>query len=252
MLYRNCLLLLIIFVLSNCSNSNSIKNNKNYTFKDNYSNKGFALIFSEKLYNNKIISKKLDQRGLTIFQKNLKKNTQVKITNILNNKSLIAIVGSNADYPSFNNSIISSRIATELNLDINETYIEIEAISENSLFIAKKAKTYDEEKKVAIKVPVNSISINDLNKKKNDNKNSLNKKFSYIIKIADFYFKDSAIVVINRINNETLFKNSKIKKLLNKKYRVYLGPFDNINTLQKSYNDINIIGFENIEIIKYD
>ena len=252
MLYRNCLLLLIIFVLSNCSNSNSIKNNKNYTFKDNYSNKGFALIFSEKLYNNKIISKKLDQRGLTIFQKNLKKNTQVKITNILNNKSLIAIVGSNADYPSFNNSIISSRIATELNLDINETYIEIEAISENSLFIAKKAKTYDEEKKVAIKVPVNSISINDLNKKKNDNKNSLNKKFSYIIKIADFYFKDSAIVVINRINNETLFKNSKIKKLLNKKYRVYLGPFDNINTLQKSYNDIKVLEFENIEIIGND
>ena len=34
------------------------------------------------------------------------------------------------------------------------------------------------------------------------------------------------------------------------KYRVYLGPFYNINTLQKSFNDINILEFENIEIIK--
>ena len=252
MLYKNFLLILIILILNSCSASNLTENKKDFIFKDNYSNKGFALIFNEKLYNNKIISKKLDQRSLIIFQKNLKKNTQVKITNILNNKSLIAVVGPKADYPSFNNSIISSRIATELSLDSAETYIEIEAIPKNSLFIAKKAKTYDEEKRVAIKVPVNTVSINDLNNKKTNNEKSLNNKFSYSIKIADFYFKDSAIVMMGRINNQTLIKNSKIEKLPNKKFRVYIGPFDNINTLQKSYNDINIIEFENIEIIKND
>ena len=58
--------------------------------------------------------------------------------------------------------------------------------------------------------------------------------------------------MVNRIINETRIKNPKIKKITKEKYRVYLGPFDNISTLQKSYNDINILEFENIEIIKND
>jgi len=44
----------------------------------------------------------------------------------------------------------------------------------------------------------------------------------------------------------------KSKKLMKKKYRVYTGPFNNINSLQKSFNDISILEFENIEIIKND
>ena len=59
----------------------------------NFSNKGFALIYDDNLYKKKIISKKINERSLTIFQKNLKANTHVKMTNILNNKSLIATVG---------------------------------------------------------------------------------------------------------------------------------------------------------------
>ena len=77
-------------------------------------------------------------------------------------------------------------------------------------------------------------------------------KFSYEIKIADFYFNDTAIKMMQRIKIETKVKNPKIKKISTKKYRVYLGPFNNINALQNSYNDINILGFENIEIIKND
>ena len=252
MFYRYYLFILVILIFNNCTTVDETKNKLNFTIKDNYTNKGFALIYSEKLYTDKIISKKLDQRSLMIFQKNLKKNTQVKITNLLNNKSLIAKVGAKANYPSFNNAIISSRIAKELGIDIVETYIQITAISENSLFVAKKAKTYEEEKKVAIKVPVNSVSINNLNEIKTLNKKNLNRTFSYIIKIADFYFKDTATIMIKRINDETLITKSKIEKISDNKYRVYLGPYDNINALQNSYNDINILGFENIEIIKND
>ena len=58
--------------------------------------------------------------------------------------------------------------------------------------------------------------------------------------------------MIERIKTETKIKNPKSQKISAKKYRVYLGPFDNINTLQNSYNGINILGFENIEIIKND
>ena len=58
--------------------------------------------------------------------------------------------------------------------------------------------------------------------------------------------------MIDRIKKETLIKNPKIKKITDKQYRVYLGPFDNINSLQKSYNDIKILLFDNLEIIKND
>ena len=239
-------------MLNNCTTTNLTKNTISNSLDNPFINKGFSLIYSDKFYDNKIISKKIDERSLIIFQKNLKKNTQVKITNLLNNKSLIAIVGKKAEYPLFNNSVISKRIATELQLDISEAYIEIIAISENSLFIAKKAKTFEEEKNVANKVPVKAISINDLNTNKIDNKKVLINKFSYVIKIADFYFEDTASMMIKRIKDETNTQKPRIKKISNNQYRVYLGPFRNINSLQKSFNDINILEFDNIEIIKND
>ena len=58
--------------------------------------------------------------------------------------------------------------------------------------------------------------------------------------------------MVNRIVNETEVKNPKIKKINKEKYRVFLGPFDKIISLQKSYNDISILEFENIEFIKND
>ena len=57
---------------------------------------------------------------IRLFQKNLKKNTIVKITNILNNKSIIGTVGNNADYPLFNNAVLSLRIANEIGLNESE------------------------------------------------------------------------------------------------------------------------------------
>jgi len=229
-----------------------VKDKPNTILINAYSNKGFALVYSEDIFIKKIVNKKIDDRSLIIFQKKLKTNTKVKITNILNNKSLVVIVGKNSTYPSFNNAVLSKRIADELNLDINQPYVEILEIVENSIFVAQKAKTYEEEKSVAIKAPVNNISISDLNKiKKSDGKDQ-RIKFSYTIKIADFYFKDTALMMLERIKTESSIKKPKIKKFSDKEYRVYLGPFNNISSLQNSYNDISILEFENIEIIKND
>ena len=182
----------------------------------------------------------------------MKINTSIKITNILNNKSLIATVGKDSKYPNFNNVVLSKRIAEELDLFIEQPYVEILEILENSIFIAQKAKTYDEEKSVAVKAPVNEIDINNLNDEEKKDERFFNIKFSYTVKIADFYFKDTAIIMQKRIRAESPVKNPKIEKITNQKYRVYLGPFNNINSLQKSYNDISILEFENIEIIKND
>jgi hypothetical protein len=252
MFYKNILLIVICMFLSNCTTITFVNNSTNKIVVDGYSNKGFALIYNESLYEKKIVTKKINERDLIIFQKNLKMETSVKITNILNNKSIIAKVGKDADYPQFNNSVLSIRIAQELDLDMKEPYVQVLEILEDSIFIAKKAKTFDEEKKVAIKAPVSNISINDLNIIKQDKTKKFISRFSYTVKIADFYFKDSALMMSNRIKNDSSIENPKIKKISAKKYRVYLGPFSNINSLKKSFNDISIMEFENIEIIRND
>ena len=54
-------------------------------------------------------------------------------------------------------------IADEISLNENEPYVEILEVLEDALFVAKRAKTFEEEKKVANKAPVNNINISDLN-----------------------------------------------------------------------------------------
>ncbi len=72
----------------------------------------------------------------------------------------------------------------------------------------------------------------------------------YSIKIADFYYKDSAKIMVERIVNETNLKKPFIKKITNTKFRVLLGPFNDINQLENSFNEIKSLNFENLEILK--
>jgi len=248
----NKLLLIIFLLISGCATYNIDKAKKIFENKKNFKNKGFALVYNDNLYNKKIVSKKIDNRSLIIFQKNLKKGTTVKIKNILNDKTIIAKVGNNSKYPSFNNSVISDRISKEIDLDLDEPYVEIVEILNDSTFIAKKAKIFDEEKQVANKAPIDEINVNNLNDNNKKTKKNKKDQFNYLIKIADFYFKDSAFTMVDRIEKETLINNAVVKNLSKTQYRVIIGPFDNINSLQKVFNDINILEFENIEIIKND
>ena len=237
--------------LSSCTTTNINKKKIDVIPVEIFSNKGFALLYDDDLRNKKIINKKINERSLIIFQKNLKKNTNVKITNLLNNKSILAKVGSRSIYPNFYNSVISKRIYDELELNINEPYVEISTVSKNSTFLAKKAKMFDEEKKVADKAPVEGISISDLSQNKKKIKKNIKKdKFRYIIKIADFYYENSAKSMKKRIKEEINKNNTKILKISNTNYRVYFGPFDDLESLKEAFDDITPLDFENIEIIK--
>ena len=249
---RKNLLILILFFLCSCSINVANKKVPESLSLSGFKNNGFTLVYDDKLYKNEIISSKIDDRDLLIFQKNLKKGTTVKIKNNMNGKSIIVKVGNNANYPAFNNSVVTKRIASELELDFDEPYVEILEILNNSSFVAKKAKTFDEEKKVANKAPIESISINDLNSNEPTLIKNKKKKFSYIIKIADFYFYDSAKLMKKRIKEETKVEKIKLKSLSETNYRVFLGPFYNLNSLKKAFNDISLLNFENIEIIKND
>ena len=217
-----------------------------------YRNTGFTLVYSGELNAKNKITKKIDSRSLLIFHNKLKKNSFVKITNPINEKTIVAKVMSNdVEYSNFYNSVITSRIAEELSLNLDEPYIDIFLISENSTFIAKKAKTFEEEKNVAEKAPIDGIEIDNLGNDENIKKEIVKiTKFKYSIKVADFYYEDSAKNMINRILNETNIKEPLIKKLTKTKYRVLLGPFNDIKKLEESFNEIKSLNFENLEILK--
>ena len=250
--YKIILFIFTIFILAGCNQDNQNKNSIKFSPEQKYKNTGFTLIYNNDLRKEKKISKSIDNRALIIFHKNLKKDSFVKITNPLNQKTIIAKVISNkVKFPEFYNSVITMRIAEELSINLNEPYIDLILISQNSTFIAKKAKTFDEEKNVAEKAPVDGIKIDIISDTKTKNKKIIKDSiFKYSIKIADFYYKDSAETMINRIISETSITDPIIKKLSNTKYRVLLGPFNDIKKLEESFNNIKLLNFENIEILK--
>ena len=246
------IILLLLFFLASCTTNQQIQNDA--LIIEKFSNSGFTLIYDPLLYENKTINKKMNQRDLLIFQRNLRKGTSVKLTNPENNKTIIAKVGVSAKYPDFNNSVVSIRISKELELNSDEPFIYIEEIIGNDSFIAKKSKTFEEEKTVADKAPVETISINNLNESSSDKTKKIKnkKKFSYNIKIADFYYKSTANMMAERVRNEISLNNTKIEKISENTFRVLIGPFANLKTLQNAYNSVKKLDFENIEIIKND
>ena len=248
MKFNKYIILSILFLLLSCDQYTNTKSPIfDKSFEKKYKNSGFSLIYNEQL---KI--KKIDQRSLTIFHKTLKKKSFVKITNPLNGRSLIAEVKSNKiKFSPFYNSIITKRIANDLELDLKEPYVDIVLISRNSTFVAKKTKTFEEEKNVAEKAPVDGIKISNLNLSNKIVKKSKKKvRFSYYIKVADFYYKKSANSMINKIKNETRLKKFKIIQLSKTNFRLLLGPFNDINSLKNSFEKLNSLYFENLEIIK--
>ena len=160
-------------------------------------------------------------------------------------------MGQDSNYPIFYNAVFSKRIFDELDIDLKQPYIEIVTVNNDGLFIAKKAKTFEEEKKVADKAPVEGITIKNLNEnKKKTDKKKIKAKFKYIIKVADFYFKDTANLMSERVKNETQVKKINIMEISKNQFRVYIGPFKNLKSLKKAFNAISIINFENLEIIR--
>ena len=248
MKFSNIFILIFLIFLFGCEQHKPNNPTKlNLKSEKKYNNKGFALIYTHNLD-----TQKLDNRSLQIFHKSLKKKSLVKITNPLNNKSLIAeVISSKVRFSNFYNSIISNRIAETLELNIDEPYIEIILISQNSTFVAKKAKTFEEEKKVAQKAPIDGIKISNLSESNIENVSKIiSDNFSYSIKIADFYYKETADLMIQRIRSETSISNTRLLKLSKTNYRVLIGPFNDINSLKESFEKMNSLYFENLEILK--
>ena len=246
--FRIILLLILSLLLSNCEQTTQRKSKQIiFDIEKRYKNIGFALIYNDDIQD----IKKLETRSLDIYHKTLKRKSKVKITNPKNGNSLIAEVKSNRiKFSNFYNSVLSLRIAETLELDLNEPYVEISLISKNNTFVAKKAKTFEEERSVAEKAPIDGIQINDLKTKKIKKKLTKSKKFSYSIKVADFYYKETADMMISKIKSKNSLSDVKIIKLSDTKYRVLIGPFNDIKSLRESFEKMNSLNFENLEVLK--
>jgi len=248
MIYKLIKLFVLSLFLFSCDQSMNDKSfYKKNSIEDKYKNSGFALVSSHDL----VDIKKIDTRSLNIYHKSLKKNSLVKIINPDNDKYLIATVKSNRiKFSNFYNSVLSLRIAEELELNLSEPFVELILISKNSTFVAKKAKMYDEEREVAEKAPIDGIQISDLNVKKIKKKNVKSENFSYSIKVADFYYQDTAQMMILRIKKEASIMNSRIIRLSETKYRVLIGHFNDIKSLKDSFEKMNFLNFDNLQILK--
>ena len=139
------IIFLLLFLTSCISNQQgSIKSKKIFI---PYSSKGFALVYQEDDFKNKIVSKKLNNEKLEIAHRKLGSNKILILTNPENNKSIELAVSKKAKYPNFFNLLITKKVSDELNLNSEFPFIEVNQRVKNKSFIAKKAEIISEEKK---------------------------------------------------------------------------------------------------------
>jgi len=237
---------LIFFLVSSCVNGVQQKNSNVYK-KELYSSLGFALVYSDEAFTNKIISKKMKSTDLGIMHSSLKKNSLVRIINPVNSKFVIGKITSTGTYPKIFNTVITEKVSKLLDLDDENPYIEIIQLKKNKKFIAKEANIFDEEKNVAEKAPVNDIEIDDLSKDKSKTVKK-NKKKIFTLLISDFYYEETAKKLKKDLEKRTKSKKIFVKKINNNKYRLFVGPFSNFNALKNIYISLNNLGFDDLNI----
>jgi len=246
----NRIILLFIFAgaLFACADYRSQKPKQDIE-KKFYFSKGFALIYNDSLYKDKVVSKKLNNEKIGIMHNFLKSNTPVKIINPSNSKFIETKIFKKAKYPKIFNIVISKKTASILELDLDNPYIEIFEIKKNKKFIAKEGKIFEEEKNVAEKAPVDEIKMDDITKIKVEDENKIEKS-SFILVINDFYYEDSAINLMNELSKKIKLDNISVKKINSQKYRLFIGPFKNFNALKTTYISLNNLGFEDLNIYR--
>ena len=217
--------------------------------KEPYAANGFAYIYNDLDFNEKIIKGKMNSDILQISHQNLKIGTLIKITNPKNKESLVLKNIKRIRYPEFYKVLITEAVAQKLKLDINLPILEIIELKKNKSFIAKEAKTFTEEKKIYSKAPVENIQISNIAKEKN-RQNIKTSEQIYIL-LGSFYSIDTANFLKQRITKdvpEFNIKKFKIKKNNINENLVISGPYNSINSVKNDYILLKTFGFEELDI----
>ena len=209
-MHKRILFIFFFFIIS-CSNKYQV-----------YEKTGFAGVSK----NNKIISY-------------LQKDSLIKITNKNNKISKVYKVDEQLKSTDSRIIYLPEIVYDEISLNREFPLVLVQSMRENKSFIAKKAKTFDEEKKINKKVKIETIEV-----LKIDNEKVITKKI--FLDFGPFYYKTYS---------ETLFKvlslNIKNKKLIYKDYApknhiISIGPLKNLTEYDNIYlklGKIGLIGF---------
>ena len=128
-----------------------VENSKNKTFVNQtnlFYSKGFALIYSDQNYYDKIVNRKIDNTKIFVGHSKLKKNTLIKIINPINSKVLNLKISKNLIYPKVFNIVISKKVAASLELDLENPYVEIFEQKKTKLLLLK-SQTFSMKKKTS-------------------------------------------------------------------------------------------------------
>ena len=238
-----------IIALYSCADY-SLKDQEKKKEKQYYSSNGFVLVYEDDHYLQKIVSKKINNEDIKVMHNFLKKNTPIKIINPINSKVIETRIHKKANYPKIFNIVVSKKIASLLELDLDNPFVEIIEIKKNKTFIAKKSNTFEEERNVAETVPIDEVKMDDLTKVKSKLKKKSNNESRFILVISDFYYENSANNLMKELISKTKINNISIKKINDKKYRLFVGPFKNFKALKASYISLNKLGFEDLNVYK--
>ena len=209
-MHKRILFIFFFFIIS-CSNKYQV-----------YEKTGFAGVSK----NNKIISY-------------LQKDSLIKITNKNNKISKVYKVDEQLKSTDSRIIYLPEIVYDEISLNREFPLVLVQSMRENKSFIAKKAKTFDEEKKINKKVKIETIEV-----LKIDNQKVVTKKI--FLDFGPFYYKTYS---------ETLFRllslNIKNKKLIFKDYApknhiISIGPLKNLTEYDNIYlklGKIGLIGF---------
>ena len=244
--------LIFILTLSSCANYKVDKPETDAERKY-YSSKGFALIYEDSYFKGGVIGKKIQNDKIIVMHDTLKKNTPIKIINPDNSKTVDAKVGKKTFYPKIFNVVISKKVADELELDLENPYIELLEVKLNKTFIAKEAKIFEEERKVDKTVQTGEIEMDDLSNSTltaNTQNKKVTKNEKFIIVISDFYYIDSANNLKKELIKKTQMNNFSVIKISNNKYRLSVGPFKNFKALKSTYISLNNLGFDDLNVYK--
>ena len=217
--------------------------------KKPYSAKGFAYIYNDNDFQKKIIAGKLNNEKLQISHQKLKTGTLIKIINPKNNKSIILKNMKRIKYPDFYKILITKPIMDKLELSVDLPILEILEIKKNKLFVAEKARIYNEEKRISSNAPVTSVKISNISKDKREK--MINKPNNIFILIASFYSVDTANFLKQRIVKEVSdfdINKLRIKQISKKETHVISGPYTSVNLLKNDYIKLKTFGFEELDI----
>ena len=235
---------ILLFFLCNCAQNIKISSDKK-----SYYSKGFAYIYNDKDFTNKIISKKLNNEFLQISNNKLRSGVLIKIINTKTQDAIILKNKSNIKYPEFYKILITEAVAQKLKLDNEMPLVELLEVKKNKSFVAGEARIFNEEKKIHSNAPVEKVKIDNISKIEIKKKEV--KKSQIYINIAEFYSVESANFLKKRIINE--IKNFDSKKLIIKvkkanKISLLSGPYNSINLVKNDYTLLKNYGFEELDI----